>query len=61
MVKRSQRECDGRTEVIRREFVDCSQPNGDSCVDTNYPGKIEKVIDGTQEYRKLRNGNNRTH
>ena len=50
-----------RTQVVRGEFVDCGQPNGDGCVDADYPREIEKVIDGTQEHGKFRDGNNGTH
>ena len=50
-----------RTQVVRCELVDCGQPNGDGCVDADYPGEIEEIIYCAQEDRKLRDGNNRTH
>lgn len=50
-----------RTQVVWCEFIDCGQPNGDSCINADHPGVIEEVIYRAQEDRKLRDGNNRTH
>ena len=51
----------GRTEVVRCEFVDASQPNRDGYVDADDPRKVEEIIEGAQEYGKFRDCNNRTH
>ena len=49
------------TEIVRGEFVDCGQPNGDGGVDADDPGEVEEVINSAQEYGELRNSNDGTH
>ena len=36
------------TEIVRGEFINGGQPDGDSSIDANSPSKIEKVENRTQ-------------
>ncbi len=49
------------TEIVGSEFVNGSQPYGDSSVDTNSPREIQKVKYRAQEHRELTEGYHRPH
>lgn len=49
------------TEIVRCEFIDAGEPDGDGGIDADDPGEVEEIVYGAKEDGKFGDRFDRTH